>query len=179
MTYADQNNLYVMFGKANIDMWADLDNTQNTLFINERITWALELADEYINGRLIYRRYVLPFAIVPRFITYLATLFAGILLHDGRLIKESTGIPVDEVSRVRKEFAKGIRQILNGQLTLLHTTTGEPLEANSPLSPDVAHNVDECELLIVSGVVIGQRSRLCASCWCHTCVCRSIHLPTW
>lgn len=155
--YAARTNLELLFGTVSLAKWADLDNNKNPVTIDERITWACETATEYVNSRLKSGRYDVPFSSVPKIIVYITAMYAGILLYDSRLILgDST--TVDQVSRHRKEFEKKMRQILAGQLKLLHPTTGDLLDSNAELHPSVADMEPEDETD-------------CPTCQCYSCTC--------
>lgn len=124
-TRADLNNMY---GKINIDIWADLDNNKVGSDVSARVTWALEQATEYINSRLVNGKYEIPFATPPKFIVFLTTLYAGLILYDGRQMINAT-TPRDQLSRQRNTFKVYMRQLLGGQIKLLDATSGDAIES--------------------------------------------------
>ena len=131
--YSSRLQLEIMFGCVNIQKWADLDGKNNSNDVEERINFYLDQAEEYINSRLVNGKYAIPFVSVPKFITYLTTMCAGIYLYDGRQVRDSEN--TDQVSRHRKMFKTYIRQLVAGQILLLDLMSGEPLEFQSETAP--------------------------------------------
>lgn len=142
MTYATTTNLDLVFGIENLNRWADLDNNKNPNTIAERKEWALETAEDYINGRFAQSKYLVPFSDCPKLIKHLTCLYAGILLYDGRG-QNATEKARDQVSRQRKEFDRLLRQILSGQVTLIGGLSGDPLEFTSETTPFVDADTEE------------------------------------
>jgi len=139
MAYCDETDLYQAFGEANINRWADLDNNADLTVIADRIDWAMDLAYEYINAKLVRGHYELPFDTPPLIIIHLNALYAGILLYDARLMIDSDK---DQVSRQRKTFNNWIRQILRGQLKLVDSND-VPLEVQSLQYPVMDESDEE------------------------------------
>lgn len=143
MAYSTLEKLELMFGRANIQRWADLDGDRNAVAIAERVTERLLESEEYINERMVQGRYTVPFSPVPRRIVVMTTLFAGVLLYDGRQIAGSREMR-DEVVRHRKEFTKYLREILRGQLKLIHPTSGEAITPSDSITPTVVDSGYYC-----------------------------------
>lgn len=120
---ADLNNHY---GQQSIQRWADLDNSGNTTVISTRISWAIDLATEYINSRMVNNYYDVPFSSVPQLVVDMTAMLAGIYLHDGRAVVSMEDMR-DSVKFHRKHFDKLLKQILSGQITLINPSTQEPL----------------------------------------------------
>lgn len=126
--YCVNADLDYVYGPKNIKRWADLDNDGNITTITDRKTWAIGVATEYINSRLLRGPYTIPFNDPPPvLIANLTAMYAGILLYDGRQVVSSEE-PHDQVSRQRKDFERYLRQILKGQLKLIDGLTGDPLD---------------------------------------------------
>lgn len=178
--YPTKATVELVHGANNIARWASLDNDKNRSNIEDRVNWAAEIATEYVNGRLILGRYNLPFAATPKMIIFLSSMLAGILLYDGRLTV--AGSSRDEVYHKRKEFYRILRQILSGQLKLLHPTTGEIIESDCETAPlTLSSTTYLCVDLIYQRFrvpVFNIPSAWCNECCCHTCICRSLYLPS-
>lgn len=125
--YCTRTDVERIFGSANVQRWASLDNNEDADTVDDRIEHACEFATEYVNSRLMFGRYVIPFASVPTLIVHLTAMFAGVQLYDGRRVINDEE-PRDGVSRQRKDFDRYIRQIQKGQLKLLDPTTETALE---------------------------------------------------
>ena len=133
MSYALDQDLYNTFGQKNIEKWADLDNDEDAGVIATRIAWAIEAADVYIDSRLQHR-YEVPFESIPKIIVLMSSLYAGVLLYDGRMVLQGSTVR-DEVATQRKMFDKYLHQILRGQLRLLHPLSGELIALRSENTP--------------------------------------------
>lgn len=117
-TRADSNQI---FGKYNIDRWADLGNNENDDEITDRITWAIQEAYDQINARLKGCRYVVPFvATIDPIIVTLSARLTGVLLYDNRKLVDTPEF--DEVMNHRKMVEHVYKQIHGGQLTLINYT---------------------------------------------------------
>lgn len=182
MAYALRQDLVHHFGETNIVQWANIDNDDNVDTIRDRINWSLEIAEAFVNARLILSRYPAPFDYAPRIITFQTGLLAGITLYDGRAIASTESSQRDKVLRHRKAYNSTMKQILNGQLRLVSLFSGEPIETTSKNFPFTSGSSTPItrELTIRNifnnffgiGFCSGIRN-----CCCHTCVCRSIIWP--
>ena len=115
---ADSNQV---FGKVNIDRWADLSNDQMDDEIDSRVAWAIQEAYDQINARLKGCRYVVPFEVTydPVIVTLSARL-TGVLLYD---LRKLVDVPdFDEMLYHRSTIERTYKQIHGGQLTLLNYT---------------------------------------------------------
>jgi len=175
--YCTQSDIEMTHGERNIIVWSDLNNDRNSIIIKNRINWAAELATEYINSRMIMRRYTLPLSATPIIIKHMASLLAGILLHDGRPMIENMR---DQCSGKRKEFRRLLRELLSGQLRLIHPTSGEVIESNCKDFPMTEKQGDEeygtsgenCYTIPGSGMC--STKWCCPTCRCHSCICQSL-----
>lgn len=122
MVYSTRDNSNQIFGKQNIDRWADLTNDEMDDEIDSRITWAIQEAYDQINARLKGCKYAVPFIapIDPVIITLSARL-TGVLLYDNRRLVDVPDF--DEMLYHRSMVEKVYKQIHGGQLSLiLHTS---------------------------------------------------------
>lgn len=138
--YCTSADLYNMYGELNIQKWADLDNTKNPDTVDTRVAWACEFATEFINARLVRGKYAIPFTSVPKTIVFITTLQAGIMLYDGRRVVSDRNR--DEVGIQRKQLNTYLRQILAGQLKMIHPTSGEELTTQSETVPAALDETD-------------------------------------
>ena len=133
--YCDRGDLETIFGVNNVARWADLDNDESELVISRRIEWACQWATEFVNSRLQYGHYAVPFSPVPTLIRDLTAMYAGITLYDGRQVVSAD--ENDKVSRQRKDFDRYLRQIHKGQLKLFDPTTDLPVTIQDESAPFV------------------------------------------
>lgn len=188
MAYPTRDTIELVHGSKNIRIWADLDNEKNSQTIQSRIDWSADLSTEYVNGRLILGKYTIPFAAVPKMVIHLSSLLAGVLLHDGRPTNEASR---DQVYPKRKDFRRLLREVISGQLRLVHPTSGAIIESTCYSAPFVigstigALNTTLCSCERITGSGFCNycwpyvTSAWCNDCRCHTCICRSLFLPTW
>ena len=140
--YTDRSTLNKIYGKDNIDQWADLRNTGNSATITETIDYAIERAGMHIDGRLYQGPYKVPFEQpYPDVIVYLAALKAGLLLWDGRQIVDAE--EPSQVSRQESEFEELINRIL-ARTFKIHELSAAGTDYikvyREPLSVDLAQN---------------------------------------
>lgn len=141
MAYTNVLNLYSLYGKVNIRKWADLDGDKNNDDIDNRIDARLVDAEDYVNSRLIQGKYDAPFTgTAPKIVTYITTLYAGILLYESSRVAAGSKSMREEVSRQRQQFNMYMKQILSGQLLLANVLSGEALETNSATHPIVVED---------------------------------------
>jgi len=134
--YAIRTDIENIYGKENIEQYADLNNTKNAGEIEVRINSMLELAEETINGRLREGPYVIPFAIPVVFlIKDLTARMTGVLLYDGRGIvdAEDEEEGVENLRPHRKMVESTIKQILGYKLKLDLALTSATFPQNIPL----------------------------------------------
>lgn len=60
MGYANRTDIEHLFGKANVQTWADLDNDGDAQAIQDRIDTALAFADSFIDDRFRRSKYAVP-----------------------------------------------------------------------------------------------------------------------
>jgi phage gp36-like protein len=82
MAYSTEAHLKLVYGKANIQKWADADNNLNASERSARIAWAIESADEHINARLRLRGWTIPFTSTPVLIRDISAMLAGAKLYE-------------------------------------------------------------------------------------------------
>lgn len=134
--YCTRANLEIIYGEVNIRTWADLDNNRDHDKIEERIEYACETATEELNSALAEGKYEVPFTTPPKLVVFLAALEAGVILFEARLVTDSSP-PRDQVARQKKKYRKMLQKIKAGQIRLLDSLSGEPLEVTCPTYPTV------------------------------------------
>ena len=140
-TYATRNDLNRVFGKDNIDRWADPENSgSDPAWITERINWACEIGSANFEGRLAEGPYAIPIEMdgnndYPPMVVLIVASIAGVTLYDTRRVADSDGN--DQVAQQRKNFELFIRQIMRGQLKLTFKD-GTKLDKTAQNSPAVA-----------------------------------------
>ena len=115
--YSRRRDIELIFGVENLIRWADPENSADTQLIDDRIDWANQQAEYYVNGRLKNGRYVIPFTKpAVQLVVLIAASYAGAFLYDTRRVVDTT---TDEIGAQRKNADMWIRQILGGQLKLV------------------------------------------------------------
>lgn len=121
VTYALDADLDIQWGKVNIDKWADADNDKDAAKMLARRAWALARAERYINSRLQFSSYTVPFEAVPNTpseIKDLVITFAGLYLYSsprGLVDGDDTN---DAMQQIKDDAEVMIRNILAGILTI-------------------------------------------------------------
>ena len=122
MAYSIRSDVDLIYGRRNVDKWADLDNAGTQAIIDARVTWAIALADAEIDSELSGTSYAVPFTgTIPTLIKDLSARLAGVYLYDGRRLgdeEEST----DQVRLHRKICAKRVKRIIAGQQVIAGVT---------------------------------------------------------
>ena len=126
--YAGREDVEHIFGKSNVEKWADLNNEEDPIEVAERVAWALNLAESAVNSRLRQGPYSIPFDAtsssgsgdngVPLEITDTTARQAGIYLYDGRRISDDPDDDSDELSIHRRTVDRTIKGILGGLIVL-------------------------------------------------------------
>lgn len=120
-SYSDRAGLELVFGKSNVEKWADVNNDENAADVDARVTWALEQGYEYVNDRLRDGPYAIPFTLpAPATIKLLNERFAGVLLYESRGVTDvdGQGKPMHALAYHRDWVEKTIAQIFARQLRL-------------------------------------------------------------
>ena len=101
--YSTRDDVELVFGKTNIERWADLDNNSDSEYIQSRIDYFGEIAAEMVDGDLSQCAYSVPFAEpYPKIIIHLAALKQGMLLYDGRRVVDDEN--ENQISAQEKEY---------------------------------------------------------------------------
>lgn len=118
MPYTTRTNLDIVFGKSNIDKWADANNNGNATQIAARVAWAIAKADAHINDRLRSRGYTLPFDPVPNAIEEISNALAGCNLYgkprglvDGDAATEMLFAAKEEAENELTNIASGLKRL--------------------------------------------------------------------
>jgi hypothetical protein len=123
----------LLWGKSNLDAWADIDNKKDQITVDARRTWAQETAYAQINARLRDGLYTIPITgTIPDEIKYISSLRVGILLYDSRRIALQNDSK-DAVLPHRRMYEMELSEILSGKKKLDLTL----LSKNYPVSIDV------------------------------------------
>jgi hypothetical protein len=120
-TYAQGIDIANIFGNSNVSKWADLDNKHNEDTIVNRVTWALGLAYQEVNGLLRSGPYSVPFtAPLPAKIVDANARLAGCYLYDGRGIPDvdENGRPANKLAPHRDMILAFIADIMGARMKL-------------------------------------------------------------
>lgn len=148
-TYPTRNDLNLVFGKANIDRWADPENaSEDPSWTTERINWACQMASINFEGRLADGPYTIPIpddggtpiAYYPPMVVMITACMAGVMLYDTRRVADSES--EDQVAAQRKNYKTWIRQILRGQLKLTYSD-GTAVEKTAWNAPFVGYESED------------------------------------
>ncbi len=139
--YSAQSDIELIFGEENVNRWMDVDNTDNVTKKNNRVNWANQMAQAYIDSRLSSGHYAVPFTSpYPPMITYMAASLAGAYLYDTRRVVDSD--TDDRISQQRKNVDLWLKQVNRGQLRILDAQA-IPLEMQSKSTPIVHKHSEE------------------------------------
>lgn len=139
--YCERQNLNLVYGKINIDQWADLDNSKDSDTIAERVDFSIQIACAYIDARLKSSAYSFPITDenVPTVIMYAAALKAGMILYDGRRVASDE--TEDQVSAQSMEFEQILKRILANTLALpLARISTRPIKVYPRVEEETSRN---------------------------------------
>ena len=129
MAIASDTDIDNIYGKDNVDKWADRNNKGSVDGAAEILavrSWARHLAEARINGKLKDGPYRIPFTDegsgFDLNIIDLMAREAGVLLYDSRRITDTDEESVDALSLHRRMVIKFIAEILSGRLKLIGHT---------------------------------------------------------
>jgi len=124
--YCNRNDIELMFGRANVAQWSDLENTADSQLGFTRVSRAIEVAQETIDNSLRDGRYVIPFGSPPIAIVNIAATLAGVWLYESRGIEdfdEDTGAATHKLSGHKRmamhtlSEIRGVKQSLDAPTT--------------------------------------------------------------
>lgn len=129
MAYAARTDIELIFGKANVKRWADVDNVGSEATIELRVDWALELATEQIENRIRFAAYELPIEELPLELVDCCARLAGVLLYESRGFEDSEDSDgTHKLIGHRKQAMRFIGSVSSGRVVLAGTriTSGGP-----------------------------------------------------
>ncbi len=124
--YCNRTDIELMFGRANVAQWADLENTADAQLGFTRVSRSIEVAQEIIDNALRDGRYVIPFISPPVAIVNIAATLAGVWLYESRGIEdfdEDTGAAIHKLSAHKRMAShtlseiRGVKQSLDAPTT--------------------------------------------------------------
>lgn len=113
--YVNREMLELIFGKANINRWADLDGDEDAFKIQQRIQFAIQTASSYIETILRGRNY--QHVVIDSSIRRLIAQLAALHLYDAREMIDGDNAP-DKMSMVRTQVDEYIGKIRRGEIIL-------------------------------------------------------------
>lgn len=120
MAYITTQDIYNVFGEANVIAWSDLSGGRT--LDEDRVTAAINWASKYVENRFRRSRYTIPFTIGSdgsydyQLTSWVATL-AGDWLYKARSSRRGQE-QEDRTSRQVKDVKTEMAQVLGGQLEL-------------------------------------------------------------
>ncbi len=127
--YAVRVDVEKMYGKLNVERWADLDNNKFVTDIDDRITAMITQARNWIDARLTLGPYdVTSFASSEPILNRLNSMLAGVFLYENRGINDfdpGSGRVVHRLGWQRKETMKVVNDILAGRIKLTSARVGK------------------------------------------------------
>ncbi|MBQ2622303.1 MAG: DUF1320 family protein [Thermoguttaceae bacterium] len=113
--YVNRDMLELIFGKANINRWADLDGDDDAFKIQQRINFAIQTASSYIETVLRGRNY--HNVIIDSSIRRLIAQIAALHLYDAREMIDGDSA-ADKMSMVRTQVDEYLGKIRRGEIIL-------------------------------------------------------------
>jgi hypothetical protein len=142
-----RSDVEIVYGAANIAQWALVDNDDDETKKDARITWAIQQAYEYIEGRLASRIQFSTFVTIPKLIFSLIAKRAGLELYSSPRGLIDGDAATAQLNTLSVEVEARIDQILSGQLKIVD----DPVPAvdypginNVGGSRNLMHHHDSC-----------------------------------
>lgn len=112
--YCTRQDLNNLFGKSNIDTWADLDSDQDADKIEARINSVIDQAGAELEEEWQDTIYAIPFTkpdseAIPETVTQAVALLSGIILWDARGLDDEDGTAKGYQAREKR-----VRKIIRG-----------------------------------------------------------------
>lgn len=123
-SYCDRDDIEAVFGVDNVELYADLDNDDDSGKITARIAQAISVASEEIDDLMRGLHYRLPLATAggttPTSIANLAAHLAGLWLYESRgaVDLDREGSPVHRLRYLREWTDRVINDIQSGRRKL-------------------------------------------------------------
>lgn len=112
--YCEDADVNMVFGRINVDRWADVDNVKDPTSVAARRAWAIEQASAEFDDRMrngpLQAPILDPFPpIVVRMVSYLA----GVLLYESRGVvdMDAKGKPLHVLSWAKDRFDEFVRDV--------------------------------------------------------------------
>ena len=147
LTLPAQSDLNMVYGTVNINQWADADNLQDAPTITARCNWAINIAYNYILGRLSDRYDISTFVSLPAVIFELITKRAGIELYRSPRGLVDGDPATASLNSMSLEVESKLDQILSGLLQLL----------DAPVNPTNVPGVNNCTARFPLGMRYNQQ----------------------
>lgn len=134
MSYCTAQDVYSLFGRSNVDKWADLENTRVRSEMDARIAVAIAWASEEVDDKLRGGPYLLPVGTgsgvppsgsfpVPKTIMDVAARLAGVWLYEARGIEDvdAEGRALHKMSWHKNRAYQVLAEVRNGTRRLAIT----------------------------------------------------------
>ena len=119
MAYCVRADVEVIYGKDNVNKWGDINNTGELDEVTSRVSWAIDNADVYIDGKLKGGPYKLPFTSTPALIKDLSARLAGHFLFQTRILDDEVPSEVSIAEQHKRYVDQVLREIVSGVMKLL------------------------------------------------------------
>jgi len=127
--YCDRDLVELIFGTANIVIWANLENADTEdanviALIDKRVSLAINTAEAATDDRLRGTRYKLPLNPVSIEVSNIVAGYAGALLYDGRgaLEQTSEGEADHHLAFYKKRWQTWVQGVIAGKIELAGQT---------------------------------------------------------
>lgn len=140
MAYSERADIELKYGRDELAVWADPNGDGVTADVAAAITNAISLADNRIDDALRGGPYEVPFSPIPSTIVELSAMLAGVLLYEGRGVKDfdpETGQPQHRLHWQRTEVRQRLAGIKSGAIRL-DVATGDRTSVSHPSVVNIA-----------------------------------------
>jgi phage gp36-like protein len=122
ITYSINDDLYLAFGKENVNQWADVNSNGNPTEISARLDWARVQAKDEIDSKLQNSRYSFPLDLTtitaPPLLKRMEAYLACMILSEARSIADKEEGEPGDLRWIAKRFDRFIQGVRLGTIQL-------------------------------------------------------------
>ncbi len=132
LAWTSPEELYNLFGRTNVNRWADLENEDNASDIQARLLWAIDEATADARLRLNTAMFAEDPSCIPRPLRMATTRLAGVALYESRGVKDTTSEDGEHrLTYHKKQADLFFQKVVAGQLVLDNTGSAFPAVIDS------------------------------------------------
>lgn len=125
---AVRTDLDNVFGSRNVDLWADLNNDNSPTEIAARVTWALNLATEFVKAKFRSSAYDWDDVVDDAIVEHIVAVKAGLFLYANRAVSDEEE-KANPMRRHEKMLDDWFKDLSANKVSLSASRKGRPWPA--------------------------------------------------